>query len=222
MKPSYSLWDIIWDKAIDGLFIFLGAYVALYLSQWQEDQTKKKELNFHLSQILKSLPTEEVETDIPTFKMKQSKDEDGECHFSQVILSSDNIGGERHLGVIQSRGLGNYFKKDQMYILSLMAYYYDDVLAKSIKAKNIFYDKLQAALMRLEKNGCANDREIKYEEKAMADYYRNFKVTTLFAQGVGHKLAEELKSMGIKEPEVRKTIKFSYDFKFVDPEKARK
>ncbi|MCJ8276931.1 MAG: hypothetical protein HRT44_06545 [Bdellovibrionales bacterium] len=222
MKQKISLWDITLDKLIDGLFIFIGVYVAFYFNQWQEERILRKELYFNLSQIMRSLPDEEPKTTAAPFKIDQGIGEDGECSIQSLIVSWNDLAGKRYLDAIVERGLGNLLANKDKHILGMLSLYYDSLLPQADKSTQAFFDQYTSFYTeKLDPKGCLSDEVKRSIEKQLSTSYASYKMKEVLAAKMGHAAFKELRQLGVPLQK-KKSMNVNFQFSIEEEESSPK
>lgn len=213
--------NMIFDKFIDGLFIFVGVYIAFWFDQYQEDQALKRELNLHMTEIIRDLPSEEPPSKIPPFKFAQTKKEDGTCG-TPVYFSVQSQGrGRVNLDVIQKRGLARFIKDDK--IIPFLSFYYDELIPQMKEKSDRFYDKLNDVVDKKlggELNQCLTIKQIEQIETSVTSYYAKMHIAKGVAKLMGYKSLQEILAQGYKKPPVQ-SVDFNYNIEFMTEEEMK-
>lgn len=191
--------NVILDKAIDGAFVFIGIFFAFFFTKCQQDRVNTRELNYHLSQIMKGLPDEEPVKPTETLKVEQKKNEDGTCAVNLNLgVTIGSVAGEKHLDVLLYRGLGTYLKEKD--IITLASAYFDFLKKANQKAVQLFNEGSESGSVNKK---CFSDAEIEIIESKLKPMYKTFRRSEEIADKVGFLLYGKLKKLGIKNPGIQ-------------------
>jgi|GEM_PF-6384247 len=186
------------DKVTDAIFIFLGVFFAFHFDQYQEDQALKRELDFNISEIMKTLPTEQPFEFIAPFEIKTEKTETG-CTYSVDTGFESAVTGSDFLKYIKDRGLVRYVENRDL--ISILTVYYNDVVPNYKTKRKEFLDRSQEMLIeddpdKIDDEGCRSKKEMDKWKKELAVLYAKAKVQDGVAQKIGHYLRKEFEKLG--------------------------
>lgn len=224
--------NFIWDKIIDGLFIFAGVYFAFHFNQCQQNRSLKNELDFNIAEMMKSLPKDEPLQIIEPFKITSKKEEKGCSYQIDVDFETSTNGGD-YLKSIKDRGLVRFF--DNKGLVSIMTVYFGDLVPDYKEKKNLFYKAYQDIVINFFNQNdnyipCFSESKIRQVEQSLKKAYMDAKIQDGVAQQVGVYLRSELEKLGYKTSKSKgyqlfyrfKLAESPEDFKLIEARKKAK
>lgn len=213
--------SFIFDKAIDGIFIFLGVYVAFAFGQYQEDQRNKEELSFNLQQIIRQLPNKKPTGEVEKFQLKMVKNDEGYCDWNHNYLFSNHMGSD-YLRVIKNRGLSRYLKSQ--YIIAVLTSYFQEQIPGTKEAFSAYDEEMKQFTLLQNKyaKNCVPKKEISKWENRIRPLYIKWKLAETIEKEIGFVAYQELQNLGYKDKRERKKMKLWVEVKEVDPKEKNK
>ena len=195
---------IVLDKFIDALFIFLGVFFAFYFDQYQEDQAHKKELRYHLSEIIQTLPIEKPLQLIAPLEIKIEKDPTKKnfCTYSVDPFFESSTLGADELKIIKERGLTRFIDKKD--IIMLLTVYYRDIVPQFKEKKELYYEASRETMYKFfqfpeNSIDCSDAQSVsKKDRENLKSLYLDAKVQDQYIQQIGYYLRQELEKLGYR------------------------
>lgn len=210
--------NLFLDKFIDGVFICLGVYVAFAFSQYQEEQSLKRELRFNMEQILRDMPKETPKNKVPKYRINQSIGENGYCHLN-FGYENTNTTGDEYLKVIIQRGLGK-FLKDKKIIPALDDYF--NIAIEQTKRESAKFNDEQNLMKDafLKNNGkCFSKKSLADWENRIRPLYLSWKASQNMEEQIGHIIFQRITKEGYAIDEKKESIKLNVNIQEEDDEK---